>query len=220
MIALANGNYLQPIPKQEACEFVKSLHYSKSVVWSSHTHLGVFVEGKVIGVLQFGPSMNPKATSKVILGLPPAGMVELNRMAFLDGHPKNIVSESIAASFRFIRAVRPAVQVVQSFADGRCKRLGVVYQASNFIYLGSHKTIFYLLDGEWFHKSLLNRAPVDKRGWGSGPKAARFAAGKERAVPHEFEQFRYAYPLTPWARRQLLPRALPYPKPEARNAIT
>lgn len=204
------------LPKPEADAFVAARHYSGSAVWASHSHFGVHdAAGALAGVLQFGPSMNPKATAKVIPGLPPADLVELNRMVFLDGHEKNLVSWSIHQCFRLLKTRRPNLQCVQSFADSRCKRLGVVYQAANFLYLGCHETYFYLLDGEWFHKSLWGRAPVDKRGWGSGPKAARLAAGKDRATKHTFTQYRYVYPLTRWARRQLLPRTLPYPKPEA-----
>jgi hypothetical protein len=199
--------------KRFADRWISERHYSGSAVWSSHTHLSlVDAAGFVWGVMQFGPAMNPRATAKVIEGLETGGLVELNRMAFETGHDKNLISWAIAQAVRLIRNERPAVQVVQSFADQRCKKLGAVYQAANFIYLGSHVTAFYYLDGEWFHKSLLGRAAKDKRGWGSGPKAARLAAGRDRATKHEFRQFRYALPLTPWARRRLSPKAMPYPK--------
>lgn len=204
---------LQPVRKQFADRWIAERHYSGSAVWASHTHLAVVDSFQFVwGVMQFGPAMNPKATAKVIDGLSPSGLVELNRMAFVDGHDKNVVSWAISQATRHVRTERPGVQVVQSFADQRCGKLGAVYQAANFIYLGSHTTAFYFLDGEWFHKSLLGRAAKDNRGWGSGPKAARLAAGRDRATRHEFRQFRYAFPLTPWARRRLTPRALPYPK--------
>jgi hypothetical protein len=209
----AAGFALERLPKRMADDFVSEMHYSGSAVWASHTHIGVRdADGKLWGVLQFGPSMNPKATAKVIEGLPPRELVELNRMVFVDGHPANLPSWAIAKSAALIRSERPYVQVIQSFADQRCKKLGAVYQASNFIYLGSHSTEFYFLDGEWFHRSLLGRAAKDNRGWGSGPKAARLAAGRDRAQRFEFDQFRYVLPLTKWARRRLLPRAMPYPK--------
>ena len=211
---IGSGLYaLSPVTKRFADRWIAERHYSGSAVWASHTHLAlVDAMSFVWGVLQFGPSMNPRATAKVIDGLEPCGLVELNRMAFIDGHEKNVISWAISQAMKYLRTERPKVQVVQSFADQRCGKLGAVYQAANFIYLGSHLTAFYFLDGEWFHKSLLGRAAKDNRGWGSGPKAARLAAGRDRATKHEFRQFRYAFPLTPWARRQLLPRSMPYPK--------
>lgn len=204
---------LEAMPKTEADAFIAARHYSGSAVWASHTHLAVYDSaGKLWGVMQFGPAMNPKATAKVIQGLEPRALVELNRMVFLDGHAPNLPSWAIAQALRWIRQKRPYVQVVQSFADQRCNKLGAVYQAANFIFLGSHRTAFYYLDGEWFHKSLLGRAAKDNRGWGSGPKAARLAAGRDRAQRYEFDQYRYVFPLTAWARRRLAPRAMPYPK--------
>jgi hypothetical protein len=113
---------------------------------------------------------------------------------------------------RYIKATRPDVEWVQSFADSRCGKLGLVYQAASFLYIGSHTTTFYLLDGEWFHKSLVGRAPVDSRGWGRGPKADRLAAGIDRAVPHEFEQYRYIRPLRKSVARRLVKPQQPYPK--------
>jgi len=201
------------VAKRFADRWIAERHYSGSAVWASHTHLALVDSCSFVwGVMQFGPSMNPRATSKVIDGMPPSGLAELNRMAFVDGHEKNVVSWAIARAMRMLKRGRPQLQVVQSFADQRCGKLGAVYQASNFIYLGSHVTAFYFLDGEWFHKSLLGRASKDNRGWGSGPKAARLAAGRDRATKYEFRQFRYAYPLTPWARRKLRGREMPYPK--------
>lgn len=205
---------VEPVGKKFADEWIRRRHYSGSAVWSSHTHLVVVDSfGFEWGVLQFGPAMNPKATRKVIHGLEPRGLVELNRMAFVDGHDKNLVSWAIRQAMRHVRRCRPEAQVVQSFADQRCRLMGVVYQAANFIYLGSHETAFYFLDGEWFHKSLVGRAEKDKRGWGRGPKAERLANGFSRATKHTFRQFRYAFPLTAWARRQLRGRSMPYPKP-------
>ena len=216
---ISHQHEVHAIPKAMADDFVSRRHYSGSPVWASHTHIGVRNEARsLIGVLQFGPSMNPKATSKVIEGLPPRELVELNRMVFVDGHATNLPSWAIAQALRMIRQQRPYVQVVQSFADERCRKLGGVYQAANFLFIGSHTTEFYFLDGEWFHRSLLGRAKKDNRGWGRGPKAERLAAGRERAKRYEFEQYRYVFPLTAWARRRLLPRALPYPKGTAERS--
>jgi hypothetical protein len=212
-VAIDEHYCVEWMPKRLADDFVAKRHYSGSAVWASHTHLAVRDSaGGVCGVMQFGPSMNPKATSKVIAGLEPRALVELNRMVFLDGHDRNLPSWAISKAVAMIRKDRPHVQVVQSFADERCKKLGAVYQASNFIFIGSHVTEFYFLDGEWFHRSLLGRAAKDNRGWGCGPKAARLAAGRERAERYEFEQYRYVLPLTRWARKMLAPRAMPYPK--------
>lgn len=203
------------IPKDRADTIIASGHYSGSVVWSSSLHLGVFHNERCIGCLQFGPPMNPAASNKVVSGTPSGGSLELNRMWLSDEKPKNTATRAIAFAVRFIRRTRPAVQWIQSFADERCGKLGAVYQAAGFLYLGSHLTTFYRLDGEWFHKSMWNRAPVDKRGWGSGPKVARLRAGMDRAIPHDFRQFRYLLPLRKDVLGRLCMSPQPYPKPES-----
>lgn len=118
----------------------------------------------------------------------------------------------LSMALRLVRHLRPKVEWVQSFADERCEKFGAVYQAASFLYCGEHSATFYELDGEWFHKSAWNRAAIDKRGWGSGPKLARFNANRERAVAHAFRQFRYIKFLRATAKRKLLLPVLPYPK--------
>lgn len=210
-MSLRDSVLVGPVEKSIAVARMEEHHYSGSVVWSSHTHHGVWLDGTLVGVLQYGPMMNPRVT-RTFTTLSPREVVELNRMYFEDGHPQNLPSYAIAASLRLLRAARPYVHLVRSFADERCGKLGAVYQASNFRFVGQHQGEFYLLDGEWFHKSLLNRAPVDKRGWTSGPKAARLRAGKERAVKHVFMQYQYLKPLTHRGEKSILLPALPFPK--------
>jgi hypothetical protein len=50
------------------------------------------------------------------------------------------------------------------FADEQCGGLGVMYQATNFLYCGCHKAVFWKLDGEWYHDDMLRTA----RPWTKG----------------------------------------------------
>jgi hypothetical protein len=202
------------IPKAVADAMIAENHYSRSAVWSSSVHLGVYADGTIIGAMQFGPAMNPASGGKIVSGTEPDQWLELNRMWFCDAKPANTASRAIRYALTLVRRRRPRVAWVQSFADERCGKLGAVYQAAGFLYCGSHVAEFLQADGEWFHKSLVGRAAVDKRGWGSGPKAARLAEKIHEATRHEFRQFRYIRPLTKWARRGLLLPVMPYPKPD------
>ncbi len=102
----------------------------------------------------------------------------------------------------------PQVRWIQSFADERCGRWGVVYQAANFLYVGFHHSTFYRLDGEWFHKILA----TSKRA--GGVRGAYLRANLDRAEKRIFRQFRYVYFIRPGARRHLRLPVRPYPKPE------
>lgn len=202
--------------KDAADEIITRGHYSHSVVWSSSMHFGVrdVSNGLLIGALQFGPAMNPASGGKVVRDCLPDEWLELNRMWLSDAKPINCATRAISYALRLAKADRPGLTWVQSFADSRCRKAGGVYQAASFLYLGSHRSTFYELDGEWFHKSMKGRKPIDKRGWGSGPKVARFAANADRAVAHTFTQYRYIRFLEPRAKARLLLPVLPYPKPD------
>lgn len=206
---------VRAISRAEAERIIKAGHYSKSTVWSSSVHLGVFVDNVCIGALQFGAAMNPGSGASIVEGTEADQWLELNRMWLADEKPENTASRAIAYALRYLRRTRPRVAWVQSFADERCGKLGAVYQAAGFVYCGSHETRFLYAGGEWFHQSLIGRAAKDKRGWGSGPKAARLRKVRDQAEQHVFRQYRYLRFLQPWARRRLLLPVFPYPKPEA-----
>lgn len=203
---------VRPIEKSRADEIIRAGHYSKSVVWSSSEHFGVFHNKRLCGALQFGPGMNPASGSKVVADSSSDSWLELNRMWLDDAKPANCASRAVAFSIRILRKIRPRLEWVQSFADERCGKLGSVYQACSFLYLGSHEATFYELDGEWFHKSMWNRPTIDKRGWGCGPKITRLLANKARAVRHTFVQYRYFRPLNRNVLARLRLPVLPYPK--------
>ncbi len=201
------------MPKAQADELVRRHHYSGSVVWSSSVHLACTIGGAFAGVMQLGPAMNPASGHRVVAESTRDSWLELNRMWIDDAAPPQSASRLLSLVLRYLRAARPAVEWVQSFADERCGKLGAVYQACSFLYLGSHASTFYELDGEWYHKSMIGRPAVDRRGWGCGPKIARFQAHIDRATPHVFRQYRYWKGLRRGVERRLLLPALPYPKP-------
>jgi hypothetical protein len=105
-----------------------------------------------------------------------------------------------------IRKVCPTVAWIQSFADERCGGLGVVYQAANFLYIGSHKCSFYELDGETYHDMLLT---AHKK---SGQRGAFLREHIGRATKHTLRQFRYVYFLKRDWMKRLKMKVQPYPK--------
>lgn len=80
---------IKVIPKRIADEFVKKHHYSGKVVQNSQLHFGAFLDGKLHGVLQYGPSMDKKKVITLVDGTGWNEFVELNRMAFDDYLPRN-----------------------------------------------------------------------------------------------------------------------------------
>ena len=124
---------IKPISSRDANRIIKSLHYSGKVVPNSQLHLGVFLDGKCGGALQFGPSINKRGTINVVKGTGWNEFIELNRMALADWLPRNGESRAISQSMKFIKKHYPHIKWVVSFADGTQCGDGTIYRASGFV---------------------------------------------------------------------------------------
>ena len=127
------------IPSKIANEFVKLNHYSGKVVPNSTLHFGCFLDGKLHGVMQYGPSINKKGTINLVEGTGWNEFIELNRMAFDDYLPKYSESRCIAISIRLIKKNAPHIKWIISFADGTQCGDGTIYRASGFKLVGLKK---------------------------------------------------------------------------------
>jgi hypothetical protein len=124
------------IPAKIANPFVQKHHYSGKVVPNSNLHFGAFLDGKLHGVLSYGPSMRKDKTIGLVEGTTWGGFLELNRMAFDDYLPKNSESFCIAKTLRMIKKQAPQIKWVVSYADGTQCGDGTIYRASNFVLTG------------------------------------------------------------------------------------
>ncbi|AYH32983.1 protein mom [Pectobacterium parmentieri] len=204
--------HVATIPVWLARLVISHFHYSKRVVNNSYLHLGIFEGRDLVGVMQWGYAMNPSSASKIVTGTGNRQYMELNRLWVHDRMPRNTESRSISYALKTIKLLHPEVEWVQTFADERCGRFGVVYQACNFDYVGSHKSTFYELDGEWYHKISLTTKKSK-----AGVRGKHLQENFSRATAHTFNQFRYIRFLNKRAKRRLntkLFKPQPYPKPE------
>jgi len=124
------------IPSKIANEFVKKHHYSGKVVPNSKLHFGCFLDGKLHGVMQYGPSINKKGTINLVEGTGWNEFIELNRMAFDDYLPKYSESRCIAISIKLIKKNAPQIKWIITFADGTQCGDGTIYRASGFKLVG------------------------------------------------------------------------------------
>ena len=141
---------IKVIPSKIANGFVKRHHYSGKVVQNSQLHFGAFLDGKLHGVLQYGPSMDKRRVIQLVKDTEWNGFIELNRMAFDDYLPRNSESYCIGKTLRMIRKQAPQVKWVISFADGCQCGDGTIYRASNFVLTGitKNKTIIEFPSGD------------------------------------------------------------------------
>jgi len=142
---------VKPISAQDANRIIRQLHYSGKVVQNSQLHLGVFLDGKCGGALQFGPSLDKRKIIGLVADTKWNEFLELNRLALADWLPRNSESRAIAVAMRLLRRHYPHLKWVVSFADGTQCGDGTIYRAAGFVLTGirANATIMEL-DGEVF----------------------------------------------------------------------
>lgn len=181
--------YVVEIDPTISRETIIKNHYSHKVYNATYIHLGVFMNGAMVGVLQYGYAMNPASQASVVSNTEMDEYLELNRMWLDDIAPRNSESMAISYTIKYIKKRFPKIKWIQSFADERCGKFGIVYQAANFKYFGEHKATFWTLDGEVFHNSVKTSKIAGPRGYDllNDPK------NKDRVTSESLRQFRYIY---------------------------
>jgi hypothetical protein len=191
---------VRPISASDANRIVKALHYSGKVVNNSQLHLGVFLDGKCGGAMQFGPSLDKRKIQPLVRGTLWNEFIELNRMAFADWLPRNGESRCLGYAMRWIRKTYPHIKWVVSFADGTQCGDGTIYRASGFVLTGikENSTIVERPDGTI----------------GSELVGGRHVGG----MPISGFQLRYVYFIDQDARKRLTVPVLPFTEIDRRGA--
>ena len=156
---------IRVIPSRIANPFIKAHHYSGKVVNNSCLHFGAFLDGRLHGVLSYGPSLDKKKIIGLVEGTTWDGFLELNRMAFDDYLPRNSESYCIAKTIRLIKKQAPQVKWVISFADGCSCGDGTIYRACNFVLtdIKRNDALCLLPNGDKIHKMTLHSNPTNPR---------------------------------------------------------
>ena len=201
------GFYVRVVERQIANAIIIAGHYSRRVYSPSFIHLGAWIDGRLLGVIQYGYSIACRRASTIVAGTKMEEHLELNRLWLADAAPHCSESRALACSIRYLRRARPQVKWIQSFADERCGLFGAVYQAAGFTYHGEHKARFYEVDGEWYNQRLVTNSKD------TGQRAAFIRANLHRAVAHDLRQFRYLKFLKPRFAKACRLRVRPFPKP-------
>lgn len=197
---------IEVIPRTLANEIIVKNHYSKKYYSASYIHLGIFDHRGIRGVMQYGYAMNPASQESVVAETKIDQYLELNRLWVCDSMLRNTESKAISYSIKFIRKKYPQVKWIQTFADERCGKFGVVYQASNFKFYGEHIACFWFLDDIVYHNSLMTRNPELSK------SAAYLQQNKNKAVGQDLRQFRYLYFIDKRWKDKCLLKEQPYPK--------
>jgi hypothetical protein len=220
---------VRPISASDAHRIVKTLHYSGKAVNNSQLHLGVFLDEKCGGVMQFGPSLDKRKIQGLVHGTLWNEFIELNRMAFSDFLPRNSESRAIGYAFRWMRKQYPHIKWCVSFADGTQCGDGTIYRASGFVLTGIKKNdqIWAAPTGELFSRTSMTDRSSKNQQRQARLIASRTTLTKGRHIlengassmkpfidanwkPLEGFQLRYIYFLDPTARERLAVPSLPF----------
>ncbi len=179
---------IKSIDSKSARRIVELYHYSGKSTQNSQIHFGAFLNERLEGVMQFGPSIDKRRMADN-LGVGFNETLELNRMAFSDRLPKNSESRSLAIGLKILKKTYPHLRVIVSFADACQCGDGTIYRASGFK-LHSYKinkSLLKMPDGTIVADKALNNS-IFKNG-----KRGTAIAKEAGAKPIEGYQMKYLY---------------------------
>ena len=226
-MASAKDIVVKPITGAAATKLVKAIHYSGKVAANSQLHFGVFLNGKLEGAMQFGPSLDKRKTQALVKDTGWNSFLELNRMAFSDVLPRNSESRALGVAMRLIRKHYPHIEWIISFSDGTQCGDGTIYRASGFVLTGIKKntSIWEAPDGTVSTDLSLrlgqqNKTPkiINATTMTKGKAITQTGASSMKPFreagyrPKEGYQLRYVYFLNKSAKDRLTVPVLPFSK--------
>jgi len=218
-MASAKDIVVSPISAKDANALIQRVHYSGKVAPNSQLHLGVFLNGRLEGALQFGPSLDKRKTQALVSNTSWNGFLELNRMAFSEALPRNSESRAIAIALKMIKKNYPHIEWILSFSDATQCGDGTIYRASGFKLCGirENKTIWKFPDGETIADIGIKTAfdwQLKKFGKKLLGTEALKEAKKLGAKPIEGYQLRYIYFLNKESKARMTVPLIPFEKIE------
>lgn len=113
--------------------FLLNIHYAKRIPSISYA-FGLYENEELIGVITFGSPASPSLCKGLLGEEHKSKVIELNRLC-LKYNRKNEASYLVSKAIKML----PTPKAIVSYADTKQNHLGVIYQASNFIFTGTTK---------------------------------------------------------------------------------
>ncbi|MBN4064106.1 DNA methyltransferase [Dehalococcoides mccartyi] len=198
---------VRPIESGIAKMVLTENHYLRSMPGGTQISLGAFIEGRLLGVLTFG--VGPTNAHRLVDSAARSDCVTLTRLWLSDELPKNSESRVIGIALRSL-AKATSLKFVLTYADPSAKHMGVIYQASNWIYIGESQPMSLLDFGDGVHR---NARTVGHQLGTHSLKHFRKNGLNVTRVP-QAPKHRYIYFLDKTWRSRLKPEQLAYPKKE------
>ena len=159
---------VREISKKLAKNMIVKHHYSHK--WTSCRYaLGIFyetdnqhsffdeTEEKLAGVAIYGYPVGRSAAASISPELDISEVLELTRLFIFDDYGKNTESISISKTFNWLKENAPDIKALISYSDPEQGHMGIIYQATNWIYQGNKMRLMgnygvkLTEDGDWMH---------------------------------------------------------------------
>lgn len=125
-----SGYKICEIAPKETHWWMLNVHYARRIPSVSYAY-GLVRDGDLVGVVTYGTPPSSTLCRGICGDEYQSMVVELNRLILRDNLP-NEASRLVGGSLRLL----PTPRIVVSFADTQQDHLGIVYQATNFLYTG------------------------------------------------------------------------------------
>lgn len=123
---------LYPATAQQIRFACLKLHYAKTIP-SVQVAYSCYEDDHFIGVICFGGGANNNLGKKY--GLVQGQLMELVRVA-LNGKQEHPTSQFVALAMKLLHKRKPLVKLLVSYADTKQGHKGIIYQATNWLYMG------------------------------------------------------------------------------------
>ena len=183
-----------------------NFHYAKSVPSVQYGFNIYNDEDEWCGVICYGGGATPNIGKP--FGLAQGEILELVRVA-LNGKQKT-TSECVSASLKELHRINPIIQMVVSYADIDQNHQGIIYQATNWLYLGKmneNTRSAFIINGKKTHPRTIGSM--------GGTQSLEWV---KKNLDNDAEEFiskgkhRYIYCFNKKLRKKWLKEHQPYPK--------
>lgn len=137
-MSIKDDYYIAPVDNKTANDVVQRCHYAHRRA-SAVRSFGLFSKSpnRLVGVVIYGISASHSVEKSICGEEESRNVYELTRLYVDDGLPKNLESYLVGNTLKLLDK-----ELIISYSDTACNHIGVVYQATNFLYTGlSHGSI-------------------------------------------------------------------------------
>ena len=194
-----------------------NFHYAKAVPQASYAYNIYNDDHDWCGVIIFGTGATPNIARCV--GLNTGEVVELVRVA-LNGRQQT-TSQCVAQSLKRLHRDAPHIKAVVSYADPEQGHIGTIYQATNWLYVGtteeyqkSHRATAYVIFGKRMHPKT-----VYSHGWKQSEKWLRENVDPNAYELYEKPKLKYLFCFDKRIRAYWKAKARPYPKKDQSKGV-